>query len=250
MTKKKVAEALRRAGNADADGALSALAGVTNDFVKKRLQPLIGLDGLAGAPARVLWSRLGLKPPIVLRDGDTAPVPAEPAPPAPRPALYLHGDLEGREDHELRFVKPRGTGFPGTLVAFELPLDAVADHDALIDTIREKAYLRTPQATSKSWLILDDPPPAVARFAVDHLTENTIEAEQLARDELQRRILARTSVALDFRGIEVCTQSFLHALLYETLRLAWAMQVEVYATNASPAVVSGLKLVENYALAG
>lgn len=497
MTRKKVDEALARMRAADAEGALTALSGVTLDFVRRRLAPQIGVNGAPGAPARVLWSLLGLHPPVALQEGDSAPQPAAPPPPSPRSprlvrfarelelerpesflstlpdagdgpwlvdlddvlsaqvwslvglaalgrrdsdtgfdlvgsrrspaahfahaiglaevlrgavtsqaaeqertfpiqritrmeeieraasristlmiradedarrtlyyvlvellrnvvqhsqdpvggvvaaqrmdarqgyprpviqvavgdagigilsalqvnhpeldhaeaaltkalephisgtfgegrsgsrynagmglffisemakltagrlvvatrgaALYLRGDLEGRERHDLRFVKPTGTGFPGTLVAFELPLDGVGDHDALIETIRQKAYVRTPRATSKSWLILGEPPPTVARFAIEHLTENTIQAEALAREELQRRILARTAVALDFRGIEVCTQSFLHALLYETLRLAWAMQVEVFATNAAPAVTSGLKLVENYALAG
>jgi len=165
-------------------------------------------------------------------------------------ALYLAGDVEGREGHDLRFIKPPGTGFPGTLVAFELPLAEVKDHESLIEVVRERAYTRTPKATSRRWLRLGAPPPGVPTFAVAHLVENTVEAEELATSELQRRILERSPVALDFRGIEVCTQSFLHSLLYETLRLAWAKQVEVYAVNAAPAVLSGLRLVDNYAISG
>ncbi len=55
---------------------------------------------------------------------------------------------------------------------------------------------------------------------------------------------------LNFDGIDVCTQSYVHALLFEPLRVAWALKVPVYVKNAAPAVRSTLSLLENYALAG
>lgn len=105
----------------------------------------------------------------------------------------------------------------------------------------------TPKATPPRLLTFAAPPAGTFRSAV-RLIEGATEAEQAARTQLQPRLVQRTPIALDFRGIEVCTQSFLHALLFETLRLAWALQVPVYVENADPVVVSGLKLVEAYAL--
>ena len=55
---------------------------------------------------------------------------------------------------------------------------------------------------------------------------------------------------LDFRGMRFCTQSYLHALLFEALRLAWAKRVPIYVANVEPAVRSGLELLEDYALGG
>jgi hypothetical protein len=56
-------------------------------------------------------------------------------------------------------------------------------------------------------------------------------------------------VALDFRNLRVCTQSFLHAL-HETVRLAWARKVPVFVVHATPAVQAQLEFVEGYSLGG
>ncbi len=103
---------------------------------------------------------------------------------------------------------------------------------------------------SNSCVHFGQAPDGVSSFVIQSLAGDAVAAHLLARNALQPSILQRQPVALDFRGIEVATQSFLHALLFETLRLAWALQVEVWVTNADPAVESGLKLVENYALSG
>jgi hypothetical protein len=51
-------------------------------------------------------------------------------------------------------------------------------------------------------------------------------------------------------NIPILTQSFLHALLYEPLRVAWALKTEIYVVNTRPAVRSNLELLQNYALGG
>jgi hypothetical protein len=164
--------------------------------------------------------------------------------------LSLRGDNVGLGRHGISFLDPVGTGFPGTLVAFELPLGEIQDHDALLEAIREAALERTPRRPSTTWLRYGPPPPNTPVLVVHQVAEDTVAACSLAQEQLQPRILGRQPVALDFRDIDVCTQSFLHALLFETLRLAWALQVEVWVTNAQPAVESGLRLVESYALSG
>lgn len=53
---------------------------------------------------------------------------------------------------------------------------------------------------------------------------------------------------LNFEGMEIATQSFLHALLFESLRVAWALRVPIYVRNAAAAVREGLDFLESYAL--
>ena len=164
--------------------------------------------------------------------------------------LTLWGDREGQGHNIQRFVKPDGTGFPGTLVAFELPLDGVGDHDALLEKIRERALERTPGRAATGWLRFDPAAPGATTLLIKHVVENTVDGEKLAREQIRPRVLSGAPIVLDFRGIETCTQSFLHALLYEPLRLAWALKAPIHVAHAEPAVRSGLRLVEAYALGG
>lgn len=159
--------------------------------------------------------------------------------------------LVGAEDPELPSgVRLLDTGYPGTLVAFELALDEVKDHAALIATIQSLAIQRTPQRTAHRWLSHEPPPPGVPVHAVARMMENTEEALRFARAELEPRLLQRLPVALDFAGMRICTQSFTHALLFEALRLAWARRARIHVVNAEPAVRSSLRLLESYALGG
>lgn len=97
----------------------------------------------------------------------------------------------------------------------------------------------------------DPSSPAGAKsFVVQYTSENTEQAEAFAREQLEPRILRKEAVVLDFRGMEIATQSYLHALLYDALRLAWAKQSFIYVVNASPSVRSGIELIEAYALGG
>ena len=74
-------------------------------------------------------------------------------------------------------------------------------------------------------------------------------AEAFAKEQLMPRIVAKQPVVINFANISICTQSFMHALLFESLRVAWALQTPLYARNASDAVLDGLRLLESYALA-
>ncbi len=165
-------------------------------------------------------------------------------------SLSLIGDLEGYAKSHLAFVPPRGTQFPGTLVAFELPLGEVSDHARLIEVIRDKARERTPQRDTTPWVRFEAPPRGVPSFVVAHVSEDVERAAELSRGELQRRLFDRKPVALDFRNISVCTQSFLHALLFEAIRISWAVQVPIFIEHAQPGVVAGIQLVDNYARGG
>ena len=156
--------------------------------------------------------------------------------------LTLHG-------HSPQFLEP-GLGFPGTLVGFELPVDGVIDFNSLLDVIKQRARERTPKRSTNRWLLYDPPAPGVVRFSLNIAAEDTAAAQAFVKTYLEPRLLEKKSFALDFRALDVCTQSYLHALLFDMLRLAWARRVPIYIENASPAVRSGLEMLENYALSG
>jgi anti-sigma regulatory factor (Ser/Thr protein kinase) len=164
--------------------------------------------------------------------------------------LLMRGNQRNVERPTVRFLQPRGTGYPGTLVAFELPLGRVLDYEGLIRSIGERARERTPQRTLHHWLRFVQPPPGTARFVVSSFAEDAAQAQAFADRKLVPRLIRRQPVALDFRDLEICTQSFLHALLFRAIRLAWAERCEIYALHADPAVRSGIETVEAYALGG
>ncbi len=165
-------------------------------------------------------------------------------------ALLLTADPEAGNDHGVRFLKPDGLGYPGTLVAFELPVNSVGDYDDLIETILKRARERTPKRAQHHWIRYEQSPPHAGVFVVRYTSENTEQAERFAREKLEPRILKKEPVVLDFRGMEIATQSYLHALLFSALRLAWARQSFIYVVNASTSVRSGIELIEDYALGG
>jgi anti-sigma regulatory factor (Ser/Thr protein kinase) len=164
--------------------------------------------------------------------------------------LLLSGFTDEEGGHTLRIVEPRGTGFPGTLVVFELPVGSVVDYPALIETIKERAKQRTPARATARWLRFDPAPAGTAVIEVRTRAEDTPAAIRAAQEELTPRILRREIVTLDFAGLSIVTQSFVHSLLFEPLRLAWALRTPIHVTNVEPAVKSTLELLENYALAG
>ncbi len=165
-------------------------------------------------------------------------------------ALLLTADPEAGDDHRLRFLEPDGLGYPGTLVAFELPVNSVGDYDDLIGTIQKRARERTPKRAQGNWIKYEEPPSHAHVFMVRYTSENTEQAERFARETLEPRVLKKEPVVLDFQGVEIATQSYLHALLFSILRLAWARHSFIYVANASSSVRSGIEHVEDYALGG
>jgi len=166
--------------------------------------------------------------------------------------VFLEGDPEDADRHDERPLQPRGLGFPGTLVVFELPFATAAqDYDGLIRVIADRARARTPQRAVTGWFRFDEEPPADARqIVVSVAAEDTVAAERYSQEVLQPEVLRGAPVVLVFSNVPVATQSYLHALLFEVVRLAWAKRVPIYIAQARPAVRSSLELLQQYALGG
>ena len=94
------------------------------------------------------------------------------------------------------------------------------------------------------------PPTGTLSWVVSSLADDAEKAAAMSREALQPELFARRPVALDFRGLDVCTQGFLHALLFEAVRLSWATRTPIYIENAAPGVQVGVRLVDNYARGG
>lgn len=140
--------------------------------------------------------------------------------------------------------------YPGTLVVFETAMSHVGSYEGIMTHIRDLAAQRTPKRITYRWLRFEEPPADALRVLVTVASEDTAAAMSFAGSIIKPRLFRNESIALDFRTMRVCTQSFLHALLHESVRLAWALKVPMYVVNATPAVRAQLELVEGYSLGG
>ncbi|MDR0965349.1 MAG: hypothetical protein LBM75_02380 [Myxococcales bacterium] len=163
--------------------------------------------------------------------------------------LSLRGDPNFNGHHELRFLN--GVEFPGTLVAFEIPENSVEELKGLFEVIKQTAEERTPRREIHRWFTFENPSEELLgeRRIIRVAAEDTNKAFELS-EEFQKRLFERKPLVLDFSNLQILTQSYLHALLYESLRLAWARKVPIYIINVSPAIRSTLELLQNYALGG
>ncbi|MBK9261186.1 MAG: hypothetical protein IPM54_15435 [Polyangiaceae bacterium] len=163
--------------------------------------------------------------------------------------LASRDDVEG--DRVVpRFLLPQGIGFPGTLVVFEIPSSTVTNYAQLTQSIHDAARARTPARAVRHWVRFEMPAGDPETIRVRELNENTTLAAGVAKDRIRPAVLANRLLVFDFAGIEVCTQSFLHALMYEAVRLAWAMRAPIYVVHADGPVRSGIEFLESYALGG
>jgi hypothetical protein len=142
-------------------------------------------------------------------------------------------------------------GFPGTLVVFECVLENLQDFRSVFRTIKDRANTRRPgRITSGVVKFVDAVPTDARRFLVSVASEDTGAAVAFAKQTLLPRVSSGEAVALDFVNWSVFSQSYLHALLYVVVRVAWATKATVYVLNASPVVRSGIEWIESYALVG
>jgi hypothetical protein len=136
------------------------------------------------------------------------------------------------------------------LVGFELPVNEVQDYDGLIEVIHQRAKQRTPKRIVNRWFRFEVPSADAKRFLVSVASEDTIAAQKFSEDCLQPLLIKRIPISLNFSNMNICTQSFLHALLFDAIRIAWARRTPIFIEQASIGIRSGLELLENYALGG
>ncbi|MDQ6968087.1 MAG: hypothetical protein Q9M14_05320 [Mariprofundaceae bacterium] len=158
-------------------------------------------------------------------------------------ALSLSGDDEGHGT-----IRLLGADYPGTLVVFEIPKRGVADFDALLKSIIGRAEERTTKRHDRKLLRYDIAPSDALEISMKIGAEDTIMAEKISKENLVPMLTKKKIIVLNFAYIDLCTQSYVHALLFDALRVAWALQMPIYVKKASEPVIDSLRLVEMYAL--
>ncbi|WP_308603701.1 ATP-binding protein [uncultured Fibrobacter sp.] len=158
-------------------------------------------------------------------------------------ALLLEGSLE--ESNKIKFLDCK---FNGTLIVVDIPKRSVADFEELFTRIRETAIERSISKRKISFIKFDNIPENILKIKLHVANENTVDAEEYSKKYLIPLIEKGTKLCLDFSGFKITTQSFLHAILFNTLKLAYAKNVQIYAINLTPAVKDCILLLEWYTL--
>ena len=142
-------------------------------------------------------------------------------------------------------------GFPGTLVVFECVIEALADFPSLFKGIRENARVRRPAHIGAGVVVfVEEPPEGVQRYLISVAGEDTRAAIDFARITLLPHVVKGEAIILDFVNWTVLSQSYLHALLYLVIRMAWATKATIYVTHASVVMRGAIEWIESYALVG
>lgn len=159
--------------------------------------------------------------------------------------LLIEGDPEGRDNTNIELYT---SDFPGTLVSFEMPKKGIADYDSLISVINKTARERTRKREENHWIQYDIQPENSIEFIVNIALENTVEAESFGQRQLIPRIEKGEIIVLNFTNMSICTQSFMHALLFKPITTAFEMKVPLYVKGASATIADSIRLIEMYAL--
>ena len=158
----------------------------------------------------------------------------------------MEGDPNGEGNNKIDFLD---VGFDGTIVAVDIPKRSCADFEELLKKVQQTAYERSIDRQRTEYI----------KFSPDNLdgylvikmsiaNEDTAKAEEFSKKYLVPNILARKPICLDFKGFNVITQSFAHAMLFSALTKAYELNVPFAVTNTSPAMKDVISLLEWYAL--
>ena len=161
-------------------------------------------------------------------------------------SLLLEGDPNGEGNNKIDFLD---VGFDGTIVAVDIPKRSCADFEELLKKVQQTAYERSIDRQRTEYI----------KFSPDNLdgylvikmsiaNEDTAKAEEFSKKYLVPNILARKPICLDFKGFNVITQSFAHAMLFSALTKAYELNVPFAVANTSPAMKDVISLLEWYAL--
>lgn len=161
-------------------------------------------------------------------------------------ALLLEGSIEEGDSNKIDFLECE---FEGTLIVVDIPKRSVGDFETLFSKIRETAIERSISKKKVSFIKFDENIPAsVLKIKLSIANESTVEAEKYSKKYLIPNIEKGKELCLDFSGFKITTQSFLHAILFNALKLAYERNVQIYAINMSSAVKDCILLLEWYTL--
>lgn len=159
--------------------------------------------------------------------------------------LFIQGDPEFAGNNH---IEHSIISYEGTFASFEMPKKNVDDYDGLISRVQERARKVKDEKIAKHWIRFDIPKENFMEFVISVAAENTVKAEEFANNEIIPRIKNKQPLILNFTNIPICTQSFMHALIFNAVKIAYELKVPLYAKKATPTIIDSIKLVENYGL--
>ncbi len=85
---------------------------------------------------------------------------------------------------------------------------------------REAALQAVKRDGATGWLTFAPAPESAERIILAPLRENTPAASELMRTQIRPALLEGRTIEPDFADLDLCPQSWLHALLFEPVRFA------------------------------
>jgi hypothetical protein len=139
--------------------------------------------------------------------------------------------------------------WPGTSVAMDFPVDGIPDFPGILKICRELAdEARRMSGPAGLDFLGPDAEVEEGTFTVlaAEFDEDTETAAKIRTQEIRPRIEKGQGVIIDFKGLRAPTQSFVHALLYEVLRMPGGL-VGLSFRNCTASAQEVIKAVAAYA---
>ena len=160
-------------------------------------------------------------------------------------------DLRGNPDGSpsRRYFTSRTNGWRGTLALLQLKRGHIEEFGDLLRRCREiAAEVRRDPSELKLDFIEDVPELEGATVVkVRDFEEDVERADSVREDQILPALEADGLVVLDFSGIRVATQSFIHALLYRVFRDGNHVETSLSIAGADRATQEAIRAVTAYA---
>ncbi len=166
--------------------------------------------------------------------------------------LGVRGDLPETfeaENPAAERVYRKIENWPGTVVAMDFPVDGIPDFPGILKVCRELAdeARRLSGPAGLDFLGPDaDVEQGTYTVHAAEFEEDTEIAARIRTQEIRPRIEQGQGVIVDFKGLRAPTQSFVHALLYEVLKIPGGL-VGLSFRNCTASAKEVIKAVAAYA---
>lgn len=161
--------------------------------------------------------------------------------------LHVRGDEAG-QGHTQRMEATAG-GWPGTFALVQVRTAKIADFESVLRTCRELAAAAREYPAEQAIEFLDKKPALgdMTVIQVKEFEENVEEAARVRDSEVLGALRDGRHVLLDFTGVGIATQSFVHALLYKVLREAAGSKVDLSLSGCTESTREAIRAVAAYA---
>jgi len=158
--------------------------------------------------------------------------------------LGVQGDDQAAQHRIYRPINP----WNGTSVTMHLPADGAMEFADLLEVCQGLARTARTSSGEAGLDFLEDLPEGFdgELVQVEPFVENVERAAEIRRGTILPAVQQGRWVVLDFSGVRFATQSFVHALLYDVLRVSGSL-LRVSFRNCTRATTEAIRTVAAYA---